>query len=151
MKPTVLYRIASGLLIFFAVSHTVGLFSDAPTTEASAARALMNSAHFKFMGADCSYGQFYVGFGLLFTAYLLFSAYLALYLGNLAGKNPGAIGGLAWAFFMVQLASLALSWVYFFVAPVAVSALVAICLGWAALLVKRRKLDTASVRREDAT
>lgn len=139
MKPTVLYRIASGLLILFAVSHTIGLFSDPPTSEANAARVAMDSAHFKFMGADCSYGQFYIGFGLLFTAYLLFSAYLAFYLGNLAGKNPTAIAGLGWAFFTVQLASLALSWIYFFIAPVAVSALIAICLGWAALLVKGAK------------
>lgn len=142
MKPALLYRIASGLLILFAVSHTVGLFSKPPSAEASAARAAMNNAHFQFMGADCTYGQFFIGFGLLVTAYLLFSAFVALYLGNLAVKNPTAIGGLGWAFFMLQLANFALSWIYFFIAPVAVSALVAVCLGWAAWLVRGIKAET---------
>ena len=139
MNPTLLYRIAAGLLILFAVSHTMGLFSKPPSPEASVARAAMNNVHFQFMGADCTYGQFFVGFGLLFTAYLLFSAFVAWYLGDLARKNPIAIGGLGWAVFMVQLANLALSWIYFFIAPVAVSALVAVCLGSAAWLVKGTK------------
>ena len=136
MKPGALYRIASGLLILFAVSHTLGLFSKPPSAEASAARAAMDNVHFQFLGADCSYGQFFIGFGLLFTAYLLFSAFLAWHLGGLARENPKAIGGLSWAFFTVQLATLALSWIYFFIAPVAVSALVAVCAGWAAWLVR---------------
>lgn len=139
MKPTLLYRIASGLLILFAVSHTMGLFSKPPSTGASVARAAMNDAHFQFMGADCTYGQFFIGFGLLFTAYLLFSAFVAVYLASLAKNNPKAIGGLGWAFFMVQVTTLALSWIYFFVAPVVVSGLVAVCLGWAAWQVKGAK------------
>jgi hypothetical protein len=64
-----------------------------------------------------------VGFGLLFTAYSLFSAFLAWHLGGLARKNPHTIGVLAWSFFTAQVASLALSWMYFPPAPVAVSAL----------------------------
>jgi hypothetical protein len=140
MKPTLLYRIASGLLILFAVSHTMGLFTKPPSTEASVARAAMNNVHFQFMGADCTYGRFFIGFGLLLTAYLLFSAFVALHLGGLARKNPEAIGAFGWAFFTVQMANLALSWIYFFIAPVAVSALVAVCLGWAAWLVKGAKV-----------
>jgi hypothetical protein len=140
MKPTLLYRIAAGLLILFAVSHTMGLFTEPPSPDAGVARAAMDNVHFRFMGDDCTYGRFFVGFGLLLTAYLLFSAFVALHLGGLARKNPEAIGALGWAFFMVQLVNLALSWIYFFIAPVAVSALVAACLGWAAWLVKGPKL-----------
>lgn len=139
MKPILLYRIASGLFILFAASHTMGLFSKPPTTEASVVRAAMNDAHFRFMGSDCTYGQFFIGFGLLFTAYLLFSAFVAIYLGSLTQNNPEAIGGLGWAFFLVQVASLALSCIYFFAAPAAVSGLVTVCSGWAAWLVKGAK------------
>jgi hypothetical protein len=71
MKPTLLYRIASGLLILFAASHTVGLLTKPPSLEASAARDAMNNVHFRFMGTDCTYGRFYIGFGLMLTAYLL--------------------------------------------------------------------------------
>jgi hypothetical protein len=137
MKPTLLYRIASGLLVVFAASHTSGLLTfNASTPEVRGVREAMDNVHFQFMGANCSFGGFYIGFGLLFTAYLLFSAFLAWHLGGLARKNPQAIGALGWSFFAVQAASLALSWTYFFIAPVAISALVAVCLGWAAWLVK---------------
>ncbi len=99
----------------------------------------MDSVHFQLMGANCSYGEFYIGFGLLLTAYLLFSAFLAWNLGDLARKTPQTIRALAWSFFTVQVANLALSWIYFFLAPAAISALVAVCLGWAAWLVTGAK------------
>jgi hypothetical protein len=73
------------------------------------------------------------------TAYLLFSAFLAWHLGGLASKNPEGIRALAWSLFAVQVVNLALCWKYIFLAPVVVSALVAICLGWAALLVTGAK------------
>ena len=140
MKPTLLYRIASGLLVVFAASHTYGLLSfTASTPEARAVREAMNSVHFQIMGTNCSYGGFYIGFGLLFTAYLLFSAFLAWHLGDLARRNPETIGTLAWSLFTVQVVNVVLSWVYFFPAPVTVSALAAVCLGWAAWLVTGTK------------
>lgn len=101
----------------------------------------MSGVHFQLMGINCSYGGFYIGFGLLFTAYLLFSAFLAWHLSGLARKNPQTIGVLGWSLFTVQVANLALSWIYFFPAPVAVSALAALCLGWAAGLVNVAKAE----------
>jgi hypothetical protein len=136
MNATLLYRIASGLLVVFAASHTSGLLTfDESSSEVRGVREAMDHVHFQLMGSNCSYGGFYFGFGLLLTAYLLFSAFLAWHLGGLARRNPQAIGALAWSLFTVQVVNLALSWTYFFPAPVAMSALVAICLGWAAWLV----------------
>jgi len=130
MKPALLYRIASALLVVFAASHTLGFLTfSASSAEGRGVQQAMNDIHFQFMGVNCSYGGFYIGFGLLFTAYFLFSAFLAWHLGALAGKDPQAIGALGWGFFTVQLANLALSWIYFFPAPAAVSALAALCLG----------------------
>jgi hypothetical protein len=81
MKPTLLYRIASGVFIFIAASHTYGLLTDkASSPELLGVRQAMNNVHFQLMGANCSYGDWYVGFGLLFTAYSLFSAFLAWHL-----------------------------------------------------------------------
>ena len=134
MKPTLLYRIAAGLLVVFAASHTYGLLT-LTSPEVRGVREAMNDVHFQLMGTNCSYGGFYIGFGLLFTAYLLFSAFLAWHLGGLARKNPETIGALGWSLFTVQVVNLVLSWMYFFPAPVVVSALAAVCLGWAAWLV----------------
>ena len=140
MKPTVLYRIAAGLLVIFAVGHTDGLLAfKASSSEARGVREAMDSIHFQVMGANSSYGGFYIGFGLLLTAYLLFSAFLAWHLGGLARTTPQTVRTLAWSFFVVQVANLALSWMYFFLAPAAISALAAVCLGWAAWLVREAK------------
>jgi len=137
MKATLLYRIASVLLILFAAGHTIGFLKfKPPTPEAAAVWDAMNNVHFQVGRASFSYGGFYIGFGLFATAYLLFSAFLAWHLGGLAATNRPAIGALGWAFFMLQLASLALSWSYFFLPPVVLSALVAACTGWAAWQVK---------------
>jgi hypothetical protein len=136
MKATVLYRIAAVLLIIFAAGHTIGFLQFRPeTSEGRAVFESMNSVHFEIGRNSFTYGGFYNGFGLFATLYLLFSAYLAWHLGALAGKNPSAIGALGWVFCAVQVVSLVLSWKYFLPPPIILSALVAICLGWATWLV----------------
>ena len=128
------------LFIVFAISHTVGLLSSKqPSPEVAAVRAGMNSVHWRFMGSDITYGGIYLGFGLLLTAALLLSAFLAWHLGWLARTNPQAIGGLGWAFFAFAIANLVLSWIYFFAGPIVASTLLAACLGWAAWLVSAAK------------
>ena len=140
MNATLLYRIAAALFVVFAISHTIGLLSGKqPSPEVAAVRAGMDSVHWRFMGSDITYGGIYVGFGLLLTAALLFSAFLAWHLGGLARTNSQAIGALGWAFFLFGIANLALSWIYFFAGPIVASALIAACLGWAAWLVTTAK------------
>jgi CRISPR/Cas system endoribonuclease Cas6 (RAMP superfamily) len=144
MKATLLYRIASVSFVLFAAGHTFGFLNfKPPTPEGLAVRDAMNNVHF---GPNLSYGAFYVGFGLYVTVYLLFSAFLAWHLARLAGRLPQAIGALGWAFFAVQLASLALSCVYFAAPPAVLSALVAACLGWAMWQVRGAEAGSA-IRR----
>jgi len=137
MKATLLYRIAAVLLIVFAAGHTFGFLKFRPETpEGRAVFESMNSVHFQIGRGSFTYGGFYLGFGLFATLYLLFSAYLAWHLGTLANKNPSAIGALGWVFCAIQIVSLVLSWMYFLPPPIILSALVAICLGWATWLTK---------------
>jgi hypothetical protein len=133
MKASLLYRIASVVLILFAAGHTFGFLGfRPPTPEGIAVFDAMNQVHFEVQGASYSYGAFYRGFGLFVSVYLVFAALLAWHLGGLAREMPQAIGALGWMFFVVQLASLGLGWVYFSAAPAAFSAVAAICVGWAA-------------------
>jgi len=135
-KATLLYRIASVLFLLFAAGHTFGfLHFRPPTAEGRAVREAMFNVHFQFGKSTFTYGGFYNGFGLFVTVYVLFSAFLAWYLGGLVRTNPQAIGALGWAFFAVALATLVLSWIYFPVVPAIFSFVLAICLGWAAWLV----------------
>lgn len=92
MSPTVLYRIASVLLVLFAIGHTVGFVKFKPSTpEGVAVLEAMNNVHFPVKSAQFTYGQIYKGFGFFASAYLLFTAYLAWFLGSLAMRNPNAI------------------------------------------------------------
>src|SRR5262245_49527840 len=119
MKATWLYRTAAVVFILFALGHTFGFLNFRPdTTEGVAVYNAMNSVHFKIGNGDFTYAKFYVGFGLSVTAYMLFSAFLAWHLGGLAGKHPEAVGFLGWGFFVVQLACLVLSCIYFFTVPI---------------------------------
>ncbi|HZF07239.1 MAG TPA: hypothetical protein VFE33_00460 [Thermoanaerobaculia bacterium] len=137
MSATLLYRIAAVVLVLFALGHTFGFLHFKPQTPAGqAVRDAMNSVNFQVGSGTFTYGGFYVGFGLYVSAYLLFSAFLAWYLGGLAAGSPQAIGALGWAFFALQLASLVLSWIYFAAVPTLFSGLVAACAGWAAYLVQ---------------
>jgi hypothetical protein len=139
-KATLLYRIASGFLVFFAVGHTVGFLKFKPkSTEGRAVWESMNSVHFQVGRSSFTYAGFYNGFGLFATLYLCFAAFLAWYLGNLARSNPQAIGTLGWIFFALQVGSFILSWIYFLAPPVILSALIAICTGWAAWLISTGK------------
>ena len=139
MKGTVLYRIASIVLILFAAGHTFGFFSfKPPTAEGLAVYEAMNKVSFQVNGATFSYGGFYRGFGLSASVNLVFSAFVAWYLGELSRKMPQAIGALGWMFFAVQLAGVALSLMYFSAIPAMFSTVLAICLGWAAWLVTAR-------------
>jgi hypothetical protein len=138
MNATLLYRIASVLYILFAAGHTYGSLNfRPPTPEGRAVIESMNNVHFQVRGATFSYGGFYKGMALAITVHLLSYAFLAWHLGALAGTNARAIGALGWVLFAAQLVLLVLSWMYFSAAPAALSALTAICLGWAAWLVER--------------
>ena len=138
MNARLLYRIAAVVLVLFAVGHTAGFLSFRPeSAEGLAVFNAMNSVHFDFNGAARSYAEFYRGFGLQVTAYLLFSALLSWHLGGLAASQPRAIGMLAWAFVIVQLAVLVLSVLYFFIVPAVMSAVIFVCLLWAAWLLRK--------------
>jgi hypothetical protein len=137
MNATLLYRIAAAALLLFAMGHTLGFLKFKPrNAEGVAVLDAMNSVRLQVGSGKLTYGHFYRGFGLFCTLYLLFAAYLSLFLGGLARSNPQAIGSLAWVFFALQLASLVVSWIYFLPPPAIFSALLAVLTGWAAWLVK---------------
>lgn len=105
----------------------------------------MNNVHLQ-PGAAYTYGGFYRGFGLFATVYFLFAAFVAWHLGELSRRLRAAAGSLPWIFFGLQLASLALTWKYFPPPPVVFSALVVLCTGSAAFLVRSTPQPTSPER-----
>ena len=137
MKATTLYRIAAIILLLFAVGHTYGFLSFRPhSPEAVAVFRSMNSVHFQEGRYSFSFGNFYRGFGLSISVSMLFSAFLCWHLGWMARNAPAAIGALGWLFAAVQVAGMVIGWVYFSPVQAGFAAAVAICLAWAAAVVR---------------
>jgi hypothetical protein len=95
--------------------------------------------HFDIMGFNRSFWDFYIGFGLLATVFLLFSALLAWQLGSLVKEYPKAVRDIAWPFAITQIAVAVLSWTNFFYPPAITSTVIAVCLLFAAWLSGRAK------------
>ena len=94
----------------------------------------MHGVTFQLDGRGYTYEGFYRGFGLIVTAEMLFAAFVAWYLG----AHPGS-GGLGWALAALQAASLVLSVIYFFPVTWIFSAVILVCVAWAAWLGGRRR------------
>ena len=133
MRATLAYKIASGLLVFFAVAHTFGMLERGTKgPDVDAVVASMHSVHFNIMGAQRSLWDFYFGFGMLLTVFLLFSAVLAWQLGGLARESAAAARRLAGPFAACQVVVAVFGWTHFFLAPAITSTLIAALTGLAA-------------------
>ena len=132
MKASLLYRSASVLLVLFAIGHTVGFRQIDPSWGVDSAVGAMKSARFTLQGFNRTYWDFYSGFGLFVTVFLLFAAVLAWQLGgfpkDVLAAMPVVLSALALCFVGLMF----LSWRYFFVVPLAFSAAITICLVLAA-------------------
>ena len=134
MKPPILYRIASLLLLLFAAGHTFGFRQNNPQWGAGAVLALMRSVHFDVQGFTRTYWDFFSAFGLLFSVFLLFAAVLAWLLGGLPAETLARVRSIAWALAISFVAVTALSFRYAFTTPLVFSALITVCLLAAAWL-----------------
>ncbi len=128
MKATVLYRIASVLLMVYAAGNTYGLLNFRRASES------MNNMHFRVGHGGFTFAQIMIGFLLLCSWYVLFGAYLAWRLSVLARTTPQAIGALRWVFIAYQLVVVFISWTFCTGLVVILSAVTAICIGWASWL-----------------
>ena len=106
------YRIASVLLVLFAVGHTLGFRKTPPEWGVDSIVSAMRTLHFSAQGFDRTYYDFYVGFGLFVSVLLLFTAAVVWQLGGMSRETLAAIPGIRWSlvvcFIVVDGAELAL-------------------------------------------
>ena len=138
MKPSVFYKIAAILLVLFAAGHTSGFRKLDPAWKVDDVVRSMQVVHFVAQGFDRTYYEFYVGFGLFVSVFLLFSAVIAWQLGAVRAETLSRLPGLKWGLVVCFALVTFLSWKYFFVAPVVFSALITLCLGLGACLPARQ-------------
>jgi len=129
MKASVLYRIASVLLVLFAAGHTLGFRQNNPDWGAGGVIATMQSVHFDAQGFTRTYWDFFRAFGLFFSVFLLFSAILAWQLGGLRREDVGVFPRrTAWSFAACFVALTGLNCRFAFTTPLVFSILITLCL-----------------------
>ncbi|MES2391336.1 MAG: hypothetical protein V4555_06835 [Acidobacteriota bacterium] len=142
MKATIFYRIATVLLLLFAVGHTIGFLTFVPPTpEGVAVWDAMNRVTFSVDGVAYSYGHFYRGLGLSVTVCLLFEAWLAWMLGAMT-KRGVDVRPITAAFVLLHAVGAVLAWMYVGMPPLVLSVLLVIAFS-AAMLAERKQLATA--------
>lgn len=129
MTPSLLYRIASVLLVLYAVGHTVGFQHVDPRWGVDAFVNGLRTTRFTAQGRrERTYWGFILGFGYFCTVLMLFCALLAWQLGGLPQATLATIPIITWGFALTFLAATIVTVRYFFVAPTAFSTLTTICL-----------------------
>lgn len=133
-----LYRIASILLVLFAVGHTFGFRRSKPEWGVEQLVTSMQEIPFVVQGFGRTYWDFYVGFGLFVTVLLLFAALVSWQLGSFSADTLLIMRVIEWAMAGCFVIVTILSWRYFFIAPIVFSIAITACLIVAAWLSGRR-------------
>jgi len=135
MKSRLLYRISAALTLLFAIGHSSGFpWSDSSWRVDTGA---MRSSHFQVLGTSRTYWDFYIGFGLTISVFLLLAAILAWELGALSAQASPLMRVTAWALPLCFAALTVLNCMYFFVIPIVFSSVITVCLFGAAALSPR--------------
>jgi hypothetical protein len=128
LKAPILYRIASLLLVLFAIGHTFGFRQTDPAWRVDGLLGLMRSIHFDAQGFSRTYWDVFSAFGLFFSVFLLFAAVLAWQLAGLSAETLAKMRTVAWALAICFAAVTALSWRYTFITPIVFSTVITVCL-----------------------
>ena len=139
MKPSALYRIASGLLLLFTLGHTLAFRQPDPQWGVDALVTSMRTIRFDVLGLNRTYWDFFVGSGFSISLFLLFAAILAWQLGGLSRKTLTLLPVVSSALAALFVAITVLNCLYFFIVPIVFSALISLCLLAAAWLSGRSK------------
>jgi hypothetical protein len=138
MKSSTFLRIASVITLLYCAGHTAGM----PWTPADgpAEKPLLDAmkAHsFDALGSERTYWDFYFGFGVIISVYLLVQAVVLWQLGSLATSQPSRVRPITASFFVAFIVNAFLAWKYFFAIPVIMTVAISACLALAFVLAGR--------------
>ena len=130
MKATIYLRIASVLTLVHAILHTVGgVFGKVQDGPESVAAAAMRANQFVVFGVTRTFWQFFHGMGLAVSIFLTIEAVVFWQLASFAKTDGRRLRPIMAAFVVAYVAMAVNSYMYFFLPPVIVELLIALCLG----------------------
>lgn len=128
MKASILYRVASVLLLLFAIGHTLGFRQSDSQWGVDALLGSMRSIHFEVQGFSRTYWDLFVAAGFSVGVFYAFAAILAWQLGSLPAGTLAQMRGMAWAFALCFAAITVVSWIYLFILPIVFGGVITVCL-----------------------
>ena len=148
MKAFHFLRIAAALTLIYCAGHTSGMpWTPYTDPEATSVLETMKSHSFEAEGFKGTYWDLYFGFGLVISVYLLVQAVVLWQTASLARTDAVRVRPIVVSFFIAFVINTALSWKYFFVVPVVMAGLIAICMAIALVLAGRMQ----SAERSDSS
>ncbi len=114
-------------------------WTPATGSSASALIESMKTLHFDAMGADRTYWDFYYGWGLCISVYMLAQAVMLWQIATLAKTEASRYRPLMATLLLSYVANGVLAWKYFFIAPLALSAVVSLFILLALVSAKPRR------------
>jgi hypothetical protein len=139
-----LYRIAAVLILLFDLGHSAAYPWSDPAWGVDI--GAIQSRHFNVLGFSRTYWDFYVGFGLFVSVFLLLAAIFAWQLGSLPRQILLLVRSTAWAFALCFAVVTVLSALYFFIIPIVFSGAITVCLITAAWLSSRVPMTPVPAR-----
>lgn len=138
MKAPLFLRIAAVITLLYFAGHTAGM-PWTPFTDPEAVPVLdaMKNQSFEAKGFKGTYWDFYFGFGVIISAFLLAQAVVLWQVGSLAKTDAIRVRPIVASFLVAFIVNAALAWKYFFAVPAVMAAVIALCLAIALVLAGR--------------
>lgn len=117
MSTAVWLRVSAIISLLLAVGHSLGGRQNWSPTADNPVLQSMRTVHFDVMGANRSYLDFYMGFGLSLSVSLFLQTALLWILGSLARTHASLIRPLIAAFAVAVALGGLIAWRYIFPVP----------------------------------
>jgi len=140
MNASLLLRVAAVITFLYFAGHTAGI----PWTPGGAPADMrvleaMKSHSFDVEGFTRTYWDFYFGFGIIISVYVLALAVVLWQLGSLAKTDAIRVRPIIASIFVAFVVNAAIAWRFFFAIPVGVTVAISVCLALAFVMAGRRK------------
>lgn len=142
-------RVAAVLSLLLTIAHTFGFTQAGHDPAQLVARHAMESTLFAAGGSTRTYWDFYVGFGLIISAFILAQGIILWLLAQQDKRRPGERRAIIAVLLLCNLAVLALDWRYLFAAPLIVTAVITVAIGLGLFTVGRGAGSTLGSGRSD--
>lgn len=139
LTPALFLRIAAVVTLLYGVGHSMGFpWTPAIGPDEASLIEQMKSLQFETEGVRRTYWDFYIGFGLIISAFLFLQAVVLWQLGALAKVSLMSVRPIIALFLIAFVVNAVLAGTYFFAIPLVMAIAISVCLA-AALVAKDRK------------